>query len=229
MEFLKYYVYALDLRSDCITAAVSCPDKKTAKQAFLIASRKMKPESNMRDFHFRYIGVVPQEDSDGLDWLGTGVEIQYVKGELIKKTFNTDDFVFAETQTEECLNDSQNCLDIEFMREVKLAISSLTASESEDGQEDVVDRLARIKGRWVTQEEFLNENINKKPPAIRSLRTQRTEKNVEMSKKNPSIGIDKAGYFFEKTTTSDKKTASNTSYRYFLRREFDKQNESDLK
>ena len=61
MERTKhYYIYALDTADGSMTAALSCPDEKTAKQAFLIASREMKMEHSTDGFRFGHTYIDSQ-------------------------------------------------------------------------------------------------------------------------------------------------------------------------
>ena len=53
---VRYYVCALDISEDGITA-LSCPDGKTARQAYLIASQKMKIQNGTNGFYFRCIEI----------------------------------------------------------------------------------------------------------------------------------------------------------------------------
>ena len=232
MDYTQYYIYAFDIKKGHITAALSCPDEKTAKRAYLIASRKTDMEHGTQGFSFGYTCIDPRTDNISVDLLDAGtVSIEYLlpprgnqkRGRFTSKVCKIDDFIEAETETKELLHNIHCHLrDIQFMRYVESAMSSSTIQESEDEQEDVLDRLAKIEGRWVSQKDFSDESINKAAYGVGTLHTYRIKGNVEMSKKEPSIGIDKGGNFFEITRKSDHPNAPH-EYRYYLRRDCDLQ------
>ena len=95
--------------------------------------------------------------------------------------------------------------------------------EPVDGEEDVLDLYEKVKGqgRWVSQRDFLDPNINsnRSKIALKSLRTYRETRNVVWSKKKPTIGMDKAGNFLERLVG---KQPNNYRYWYFLLEKFDK-------
>ena len=101
-------------------------------------------------------------------------------------------------------------------------------------QEDIADIVARLEarkeGRWVSQDVFLDPDINASR-AIRGktwLRKNRETANIAAwSKKypetgNPAIGKDKAGYIFERLGNDP----NNYRYSYFLLKKFDRQSSS---
>lgn len=49
---IVYYIYALDIDADHITAALSCSDKKTTRQAYRLTSEKMKVKDGVNEFYF---------------------------------------------------------------------------------------------------------------------------------------------------------------------------------
>ena len=119
---MKYYVYALDTENGQITAALSCRDEKTAKQAYQIAKRSFETEyGETSSFHFGFTGV------------DSSVCIEYSKrGWQKTESFDVDDFEFAETQTEKCFSKEKKWhesryvqKDLDFLRYVKNAISKL--------------------------------------------------------------------------------------------------------
>ena len=139
MDYTKYYIYAFDIAKRHITAALSCPDVETAKQVYLIASRKMESEYNAKGFKFGYTHIDSQNDSTfhaSFDIDRTEVTIDFIlpptgnhkKGWAMIKVCGIDDFVFAESQTEKALYASpKNCQrDIQFMYFVKSALAELT-------------------------------------------------------------------------------------------------------
>lgn len=95
--------------------------------------------------------------------------------------------------------------------------------------EDILDLFEKVKGqgRWVSQTDFSNLDINKEYLTKGTLRKYRETGNATWSKKNPAIGQDKAGNFLKRKSKSRKgkegKARYNYRYSYFLLREFDKQ------
>jgi hypothetical protein len=90
-------------------------------------------------------------------------------------------------------------------------------------QEDIADIVARLEaqseGRWVSQDEFSDLDINVKYKTTKTLQRYREKDNVKWSENNPALGMDKAGNFLERSG----KDQYNYEYRYFLLRKFDKQ------
>jgi len=232
VDYTQYYIYAFDIKKKHITAALSCPDEKTAKRAYLIASRKMEMEYDTKGFSFGYACIDSRTDNISVDLLGTGaVSIEYMlpargnqkSGRLTSTVCKIDDFIESEAATKRLLHNIHCRLrDIQFMCYVESAMSSSTIQEAEDDQEDVFDRLAKIEGRWVSQKDFSDGRINKAAYGVGTLHTYRIKGNVEMSKKEPSIGIDKGGNFFVITRKGDHPNAPH-EYRYYLRRDCDLQ------
>jgi hypothetical protein len=81
-----------------------------------------------------------------------------------------------------------------------------TRGDRDDGEEDIVDTLARLKGRWVSQKDFLDENINanhckeileNSRLSRKNLQHWRKDDDVVWSLKDPKIGRDRAGLFLE--------------------------------
>jgi hypothetical protein len=87
--------------------------------------------------------------------------------------------------------------------------------------EDFLDLLEKEKGRWVSQDDFLDHNINANRLKFtrRTLLKYRETRYVVWSKKNPAIGMDRVGNFLERSGNEPR----NYRYRYFLLREYDKQ------
>jgi hypothetical protein len=106
------------------------------------------------------------------------------------------------------------------IRDVKQYESKQLNTDSADTI-DVFDIPSEPKdGRWVSQDDFLNENINTQSRKFtsRTLQHSRTNGNVTWSTENPAIGRDKDGNILERTG----KPPKNYRYRYFLFRENDK-------
>ena len=226
---IRYCIYALDTDENRVTAALSCPDEKTARRVLRIVLEKMKDLPSVlrldyvtidiagfrRQSSFRSVGAfLCSLPPHGLALPGTSA----FRGNLQREDlsiFDIDKLELIESKTEKCLASSKcfNRLDIQAMRHVKLAI----------GQDDVFDRLAKLKGRWVSQKDFLDKNINTKAFTLKTLHTYRSGQKVERSKKDSSIGVDKGGNFLKITRESDNKNDPNTTYQYFLLREFDRQ------
>ena len=102
----------------------------------------------------------------------------------------------------------------------KLPVVPKTAAEQEDIA-DIVARLeARTEGCWVSQDEFLDPDINANRTnfTLKTFRTWRETRYIVWSKKNPAIGMDNGGNFF----TRKGKNPRNYRYRYFLLKEYDK-------
>jgi len=93
--------------------------------------------------------------------------------------------------------------------------------ESVDEQEDVLDLLEKEEGRWVSQDDFLNPDINANRTnfTLKTFRTWRETRYIVWSKKKTAIGMDNGGNFF----TRKGKDPRNYRYRYFLLKEYDKQ------
>jgi hypothetical protein len=97
-------------------------------------------------------------------------------------------------------------------------------------KEDILDLLKKMKGRWVVQKEFLDQDVNDNCWKIskKKLQNQRhnvkdkvtgeVTDNVTWSKINPAIGMDSAGYFLERAGNDPR----SYRYRYFLEERFDK-------
>lgn len=131
---IKDYIYAFDIPKRHITAALSCPDEKTAIEVFLAVSRKMEVEYVTKRFHFGHARVCADLPTDGLldDLiLGTKAVIEYISlprgnqksGRLTSKVCSIEDFEFAESQTKEyLLPHKKRPLDLQFMYLVQLAL-----------------------------------------------------------------------------------------------------------
>ena len=110
---MKYYVYALDTTDGQITAALSCPDEKTAKQAYQVAKRKFEAEhGGTNSFHFGFASI------DSHVSIGYIIPPQggYRNGWHTSGRFDTDDFEFATRQTRKNLSKNREGLDLLFMR-----------------------------------------------------------------------------------------------------------------
>ena len=74
-------------------------------------------------------------------------------------------------------------------------------SKTVAGQGDVLDLLEKLEGRWVSQKDFLNKNINanrgKCPKQL--LEQYRKKGSVVWSKKNKRLGWDQGGNFLKRT------------------------------
>jgi len=254
VEYWKYYIYAFDLKKQDITAALSCPDEKTAKQVCRIVSRKMDMEYGTKGFRFGHtlVGDASRADRTIADLLGETTV--YIK----KKGFGIDDFESAEEQTKKflCTTREKKPLDFQFMYFVDLALRGLPIDVEENAtrsepvpaplveekrkapveEEDIADTVARLieKGlaRWVSQKEFLDENINSRRSKFtgmkftkKTLERYRETNNCVLSKKlsgeNVRIGMDKADNYFERS--GHEKNKRSYRYQYLLLREFDKQ------
>jgi hypothetical protein len=125
----QYYVYALDTEKGLITAALSCPDERTAKRAYLSARRKMETGNCFAShFHFNY-SIVNAVCS---------IKYQKFNGWNVEEGFERSDFEDAESVTKDNIpkfekkyryHDSKNweCYpaDILFMRHVQSALSAI--------------------------------------------------------------------------------------------------------
>jgi len=89
-------------------------------------------------------------------------------------------------------------------------------------QEDILDLYEKMKdqGRWVSQDDFVNKDINsnRNTYSIKTLQVYRESCNVVWLLKDQTIGRDKVGNFFKRTGNN----RYNYRYRYFLLREHDK-------
>jgi len=59
---MGYYVYALDVDERCIVAALTCPDRHTAKWVFENARRRMEPRYIDEGYQYGFIGTDSQVD-----------------------------------------------------------------------------------------------------------------------------------------------------------------------
>ena len=91
---------------------------------------------------------------------------------------------------------------------------------ADDEQVDILDLIGKTKGRWVSQNEFLDSgvNANRHKFTMRTLRAGREGDSIKWSTKNPAIGRDGLGNFLERTGNCQ----YSYRYRYFLLHEFDK-------
>ena len=98
---------------------------------------------------------------------------------------------------------------------------------AEQDEEDIADIVARSEGRWVSQDHFLDPNINSNRTnfTVKTFRTWRETRYIVQSKKNSAIWMDKGGNIF----TRKGKDPRNYRYRYFLLKEFDQQPPPDEK
>ena len=105
-------------------------------------------------------------------------------------------------------------------RENSTVTSPANPVETESVQDDIVDLIANMKGNWVSQEKFLDEdiNVNRHTVTKSGLRHSREEGNVVWSLKDSKIGKDKDGHFLERRG----KNQYAYRYRYFLPDEFNK-------
>ena len=87
-------------------------------------------------------------------------------------------------------------------------------------QKDVLDRLEKLEGRWVSQNDFLDKKINANCSLtpLKTLIKCRKTGYVVWSEKKPAIGRDKVGNFLEKESQN-----GQYEYRYFLLKKYDKQ------
>ena len=84
---MKHYVYALCKKMEMIVAALSCPDEKTAKLAYVAACQDVG-----RDLEDSLCGIVRVEE-DAM------IKIHGNDGRDIKLRFGIGDFELAEKQT----------------------------------------------------------------------------------------------------------------------------------
>jgi len=268
----KFYVYVIDIQNKLIAFALSCPDKKTGKQARERAIRELGHDGSK--YAVFQSGVTPVDSS---------VTIKIESLTTPRLRFSIDDFDSAVLQTREYLlrfaldgigcNESYEKI-FAFMRSVDKALVELTRyavrqsrlatpsskpvvipvglhdalakmqftpgipacfpkryteaessepiavspaiadslAESEPADDiDVADMVDKTKGRWVLQKEFIDPtiNANRSNFATRTLKRDREEGNYVLSKKNPKVGRDAAGNFFERY-----KGKCRNSYRY---------------
>jgi hypothetical protein len=256
---MKYYVYALDIKSRCITAALSFQDENTAHQSYLIANREMDATDH-KEFQFGTTSD-SQVTNDFDVALGEAQALlridftalprdYYRKGKRPHKIFDINVFERAESLTEEILSNYRySRQDIQFMRLVQSAktkfdrdiadspsitrtkrnnmdVLSLRNDDTEQNIEDITKILCRLKGRWVSQKDFLDQNINaqRNKFTIITLHHQREKGCVVWSKNKPMIGRDKGGRFLERIGNNP----YTYLYRYFLLYENDKTSPSHV-
>jgi len=75
----------------------------------------------------------------------------------------------------------------------------------EESGRDIINRFDETKGRWVSQNEFMQQTGYK----ISSLRRYRV--NLQWSKIKPNIAMDKQGHFIRKVSSK-----SNSTFEYFV-------------
>jgi len=151
-----------------------------------------------------------------------------------RKAFRSSSIALKKKRYDEVLND-ESALKDHHKQEwnllttfAKLAEIALDNEETQDEQtstddtaeqEDISDILDKLNGRWVSQDDFLNFDINANRNTFtnKSFRRSRETLNLKLSKKNPTIGMDKDGRFFQRTGNR-----WNYDYKYFLLQEYDK-------
>ena len=113
---MKHYVYALCKKMEMIVAALSCPDEKTAKLAYVAACQDVG-----RDLEDSLCGIVRVEE-DAM------IKIHGNDGRDIKLRFGIGDFELAEKQTKVRIGRGRAsgwCDN--FMRSVEFALEELTS------------------------------------------------------------------------------------------------------
>lgn len=115
---MKYYVYALNEKLQMIVAALSCPDEKTGKRAYMIACQHLA-----WDLDDLLRGVI------SVDACAT-ISMSNATGEgMTELDFGADDFEFAETKTRERISaGSTGEWHDDFMRAVDIALKGLTGN-----------------------------------------------------------------------------------------------------
>jgi len=120
----KYYIYVVDTHDRLISAALSCSDAKTAKQAYQVAKREFEAEHGSHAaYHFGF-------DCVGVD---SRVEIEfeipprggYRNAWLTTEVFDRDDFESAEKRTEKTLSKGWIQDDILFIKYAQAAVTEL--------------------------------------------------------------------------------------------------------
>jgi hypothetical protein len=130
--------------------------------------------------------------------------------------FFPDDLVPHIDRMEEFITLAQDIIEL---RNRELPAIITPSSIETDEQEDIADLIDETRGRWVSQADFLNNDINVKFYTDRDL--QKARPGIQWSKKDPLIGMDTDGRFLR---SNGAKNPSALRYEYWLLKEHDGQN-----
>ena len=113
---MQYFVYALSKKWQTIVAALSCPDEKTGKQAFVMACQQLA-----RNLEDSICGVVSLNER-------TTINVHGSEGQgTVKLKFKVQDFEIAAKQTKERFSEGNASGSYDdFMRTVGVAMAELT-------------------------------------------------------------------------------------------------------
>lgn len=227
----EYYIFAFqypaetkDLNNVCAVASIG---KLTDEQASFVRSEFKR--DCYRWFCFRFISKQSIPTDNGLQ--------SKLLRDNVEKLLQHENFPGQRTMDSTSLRSIEksinvatdianrirmldNCEHWNVVREKPVATPPTDTAEIESAQMDVVDLIAKMKGRWVSQGEYLDKNINADRHKFTktSLFHSRETGKVVWSIKTPMIGKDDIGNFLERTG----KNRWSYKYRYFLQDEFNK-------
>jgi CRISPR/Cas system-associated endoribonuclease Cas2 len=122
----EYFIYALDINKDKMTAAWQCPNEETAERIYQIVSQKMEEEHGVGGggFDFDFGIAVTEKGDDSHNELEYIAPPRHEKEKWTRKLLcKYNDFVFAAKQTEKYLRTrKKRPRYIQFMEFVKMAL-----------------------------------------------------------------------------------------------------------
>ena len=226
------FVYALNAEKKNLPVAVSFPDEKSAKDAYLSASEELD-EGNTGVFRFGYTSKSQIHNDMDVLFNNATAELAisfrslpiwgYPEGVETHRIFSINEFEEAEKRAEKILSDFRyRQPDIQFMRRVKnlpLAPETENAVGSEPNPQPVyiVDKPKSLakeglpdfsKGFWLSAQEF----ADRKGCKVSALKKQReTKSGARMLIENGKYMRDGKGNILRKTKDTD-----NSPYEYFV-------------
>jgi len=221
----EYYIFAFqypsetkDLNNVCAVASIG---KLTDEQASFVRSEFKR--DCYRWFCFRFISKqsIPMDN---------GLQSKLLR-DNVEKLLQHENFPGQRTMDSTSLRSIEKSINVatdianrirmldgcehwNVVREKSVETPSIDTVGIESAQMDVVDLIAKMKGRWVSQGEYLDKNVNAKRHFFTraGLRHSRETGKVTWSAKDPKVGKDNDGNFLERTG----KNQWSYRYRYFL-------------
>jgi len=155
---IRYYVYALDIDKDCVTAALSCPDAETARRVFRAVSKKMKAKDDADRFHFgcAEVDVSASKMQSALRSLDSTLRSRFVRPDVDAcrdisprkrdlNNLNIDELEAAELETEKVFSGSQPPYkqpDILFMHHVKQVLAELAGNDASSATPSPIKKIS---------------------------------------------------------------------------------------
>jgi len=178
----QYYVYAFNISDEMVTAALSCPDEKTAKRAYQHARREMELKHGSVDTIIAGYATIAH---------GQAVQIEYPAGWYAKENrywmeyqmVEADDFQFAESQTiKNIAHKGCDQWDIVFMRYVQSALTELFLGFAPDEVEASADFEATNYSRQIQAEHnvFIEPDAVGSPPIFIAASAEKKKSALEL-------------------------------------------------